>query len=173
MGRWDHTSPGVKFSLLVATGFGTGLSPVASGTVGTLLGLPLVWFLSELDWPWQVAAALALASLAVPFCSRAEKWFGRKDDGRIVADEYLTFPLAVLGLPLHAAPLMLPVAFVTARFFDIVKPWPARGLQSLQGGYGIVIDDVFSSLYALALNWVLYLVAYPHLAAWAGGCWPF
>lgn len=173
MGRWAHTSPGVKLSLMIATGFGLGLSPFASGTVGTLWGLPMVWFLSGLAWHWQVAAALALASLAVPFCSRAETWFGRKDDGRIVADEYLTFPLAVLGLPLHAAPLMLPVAFVTARFFDIVKPWPARGLQSLEGGYGIVIDDVFASLYALALNWMIYLFAYPRLVQWIGPVWPF
>jgi phosphatidylglycerophosphatase A len=163
----------VKASLVIATGFGLGLSPVASGTVGTLPALPLVWALSGLAWPWQLTVALVLASLAVPFCSRAESWFGRKDDGRIVADEYLTFPLAVLGLPLCQAPLMLPVAFVVARVCDIVKPWPARGLQSLEGGYGIVIDDVFASLYALAINWLFYLYAYPQVSEWVARFWPF
>ncbi len=173
MSRWESTAPEMKASLAVATGFGFGLSPFASGTVGSLWGLPLVWVLSGLDWHWQLVAALTLATLAVPFCGMAETWFGKKDDGRIVADEYLTFPLAVLGLPLHQAPLMLIVAFVTARVFDIVKPWPARGLQDLHGGYGIVIDDVFASFYALAANWLFYLFAYPWLASWIARIWPY
>lgn len=173
MGRWDDTRPGHKMSLVIATGFGFGLSPFASGTVGALWGLPLAWWMALLGWHWQLLIALALASLAVPFCGRAEKWFGRKDDGRIVADEYLTFPLAVLGLPLHQAPLMIVVAFVVSRITDIVKPWPARGLQDLEGGYGIVIDDVFASLYALAINWAFYLFAYPYVTAWIVRVWPF
>ena len=163
----------MKTALAIATGFGLGLSPFASGTVGALLGLPLIWALSLLGVHWQVLAALFLASLAVPFCDRAESWFGSKDDGRIVADEYLTLPIAVIGIPLHQAPLMMVFAFVTSRVFDIVKPWPARGLQSLEGGYGIVIDDVFASLYALAVNWLFYLFGYPILAAWIGRVWPF
>lgn len=173
MGRWDDTPPGLKSSLAIATGFGLGLSPFASGTAGALLGLPLAWGATLLDWHWQLLIALALATLAVPFCGRAERWFGHKDDGRIVADEYLTFPLAVIGLPLHEAPLMLVVAFVVSRFTDIVKPWPARGLQAWEGGYGIVIDDVFASLYALAFNWIFFLFAYPTLAAWIVRIWPF
>ena len=80
-----------------------------------------------------------------------------------MADEYLTFPLAVIGLPLHEAPLLLVVAFITARFCDIVKPWPARGIQALPGGYGVVLDDVIASLYALGLNWLFFLFAYPRL----------
>ena len=166
MGRWNDTPPGVRTALAIATGFGFGLSPFASGTVGALWGLPLVWGLTLLPWPWQVAAALTLATLAVPFCALAESWFGHKDDGRIVADEYLTLPLAVIGLPLHQAPLMLVVAFVVSRICDIVKPWPARGLQALEGGYGIVIDDVFASFYALAINWLFFLFGYPLVAEW-------
>lgn len=173
MSKWEQTPSGVKCSLAVATGFGLGLSPIASGTVASVLGLPLAWALAELHVNWQIAIALALASLAVPFCSRAEKWFGRKDDGRIVADEYLTFPLCVLGLPLQQEPLLLIVAFFSARFFDIVKPWPARGLQSLQGGYGIVIDDVFASFYALAFNWLFFLFAYPLVKTGVVRFWAF
>jgi phosphatidylglycerophosphatase A len=142
-----------RLVLLLATGFGLGLSPVASGTTGAFLGLPLViglWLL--LPWWWaQALAALALAALAVPICDVAEKHFGRKDDGRVVADEYLLFPLCMIGLPLD--PLLLAVAFVISRVCDIIKPPPARGLQRVKGGLGIVIDDFFASLYALALNW--------------------
>jgi phosphatidylglycerophosphatase A len=173
MGRWQDTSPGIKTALAVATGFGFGLSPIASGTVGTFWGLPLAWWFVQLPVPWQIAVALALATLAVPFCDKAEAWFGHKDDGRIVADEYLTFPIAVIGLPLHQAPLMLVVAFVVCRIFDIVKPWPARKLQDCHGGYGIVIDDVFASAYALAANWVFYLLVYPRLIPLVERYWPY
>jgi phosphatidylglycerophosphatase A len=173
MSRWDDTYPGAKIALGVATGFGLGLSRFASGTAGSLPGLPLAWALAGLSVNWQIAAALALATLAVPFCDYAEKWFRRKDDGRIVADEYLTFPLCVIGLPLQQEPLLLVVAFCFARFFDILKPWPARGLQSLSGGYGIVIDDVFASLYALAANWLFFLYALPLVKNGIARYWAF
>lgn len=166
MRRWEDTSPGVKTALAIATGFGFGFSPFASGTVGALWGLPLAWALTTWDWHWQLVAAMALASAATPFCDQAERWFGRKDDGRIVADEYLTFPIAVLGIPLHQAPLMLVVAFVVSRACDILKPWPARGLQACHGGFGIVIDDVVASLYALGINWAIYWFVYPLVTDW-------
>jgi phosphatidylglycerophosphatase A len=146
--------------VLLATGFGLGLSPVASGTFGALLGVPLAValfsFITPAQWPVQAVAALLLVAVSVPICDNAEKALGgKKDDGRIVADEYLTMPLVLIGLPLH--PVMLGVAFVSHRVFDILKPWPARGLQRLPGGLGITIDDFFSSLYALAANWLLYI----------------
>jgi phosphatidylglycerophosphatase A len=144
--------------VMLATGFGLGLSPVASGTFGTLLGVPLAYglFTWQTGWPMQIAIALALVALAIPICDKAEKALGgKKDDGRIVADEYLTMPLTLIGLPM--TPVMLLVAFLSHRFFDILKPPPARGLQRLPGGLGITIDDFFSSLYALATNWALYV----------------
>jgi phosphatidylglycerophosphatase A len=83
-----------------------------------------------------------------------------------VADEYLTFPIAVIGLPLHQAPLMLVVAFVSSRACDIIKPWPARGLQDWHGGYGIVIDDVFASaVRAGHATGPFYLLVYPRIPA--------
>jgi len=167
METWRETRLGRKLQLAVATGFGFGLCPVASGTVGMLWGVPLAWGVVRLPVPWAIAAAGVLAALAVPVCSTAERWFGRKDDGRIVADEYLTFPIALLGLPLQEAPLMLPVAFVVVRICDILKPWPARSLQALHGGLGIVIDDVAAALYGLAVNWTIYRYGYGFLESWA------
>lgn len=144
-----------SFAVLVATGFGLGYSPVASGTVGTLLAVPLVWGSAQLlSLPagvvWQVVLATVLALLAIPVCGVAESRFGTKDDGRIVADEYLTFPICMIGLPWTWQVLLL--SFLTCRFFDIVKPPPARRLQELHGGFGIVIDDVFASVYSLLVN---------------------
>lgn len=141
----------------VATGFGTGYSPVAPGTVGSLPGIPLAWACcTYLPWTIQIPVALALTVLAIPFCGLAERQFGRKDDRRIVADEWMLFPLCVIGLPPH--PLMFAIAFVFARGFDVLKLWPAHGLQRITGGTGIVIDDFFAMLYALACNHIAYRV---------------
>ncbi len=152
-----------KATLLVASGLGLGLSPFASGTAGTVLGVVLVVGLAP-DAVWvQVCLAALLALLAVPVCDIAEKHFGNKDDGRIVADEYLTFPICVVALPWQMAPWLLVLAFLTHRFFDIVKPFPAGRLQRLAGGKGIVIDDVVSSLYALAVNHAVYWLVRSYL----------
>jgi len=141
----------------LAVGLGLGLLPIASGTFGTLLALPIVW----LFWYWiqvgltgQIMLAVVLSLVAIPVCSVAEQHYKTKDDGRIVADEYMTFPLCMIGLPWH--PWVLLMAFLSCRFFDIAKPPPANQLQRVKGGTGIVIDDVVASLYSLILNHALY-----------------
>jgi len=141
-----------KLTLLLATGFGLGYSPLASGTAGTLPGVLIVLAMGGLPLAWQAGLALLLAASAVPLCDAAEKHFEKKDDGRIVADEYLTFPICVLGLPWQAHPWLLILAFLTHRILDIIKPPPARQVQAVRGGWGVAGDDVISSLYALALN---------------------
>lgn len=143
-----------RFSVVLATGFGLGYCPVAPGTVGSLWGVLIVLLAHpRLAWPGQAALALLLSLAAVPICDRAEKHFGQKDPHCIVADEYLTFPISMIGLPVSwAAWWILPLAFATNRFFDIVKLPPADGLQRLPGGWGVVLDDVFAALYSLAAN---------------------
>ena len=148
-----------KIIIALATGFGLGYSPVASGTAGTVLGVGIVVLLSPLSLTVQAVVAVALAVVAIPICSVAENHFKKKDDGRIVADEYLTFPLCVWALPWAEHLWLLGVAFVVNRIMDIVKPPPARQAQSMIGGLGIVLDDVLACLYALAANhaiWQLY-----------------
>ncbi len=140
--------------VLLATGGGLGYSPVASGTFGTLPGLLIVAATWHLGLTVQIVACIILAVAAVPLCEIAEDYFGKKDDGRIVADEFMTFPISMVGLPLH--PLVLALAFLTNRIFDILKPPPARELQALHGGFGIVIDDVFAAFYSLVANHLVY-----------------
>lgn len=146
-----------KVVIMLATGFGLGCCPVASGTAGTLLGPLIILVLTPL-WqgpvPGQIALAVVLSLLAIPLCGVAERHFGKKDDGRIVADEYLTFPLCMIGLP--PTLWMLAIAFFTNRVFDVLKPSPARQCQALPGGVGIVADDVFSALYSLAVNHLVF-----------------
>ena len=148
-----------RIALCLATGFGLGLIPVASGTFGSLLGLPVVYALAHLHWLWQVLAAATLAACAVPICGVAERILGKKDDGRIVADEWMLLPVSFIGLPvldlLRGAWWMLGVFWLVTRVFDILKPPPAYQLQRLHGGAGIVIDDLIAALYALAANHII------------------
>jgi phosphatidylglycerophosphatase A len=145
-----------KIITLFANGFGTGLSPFASGTTGTLPGILIAFLLAPLWWPWQVAICIAMTLLAIPICDAAEKIYGKKDDGRIVADEYFTFPICLIGIPWTEPGnlWMLAVAFVICRILDIWKPFPARQSQNMGGGLGIVIDDFITTIYALGLNHV-------------------
>lgn len=151
---WD------RFVLFVASGCGLALFvPFAPGTFGSLPGVALAYAVTALPLFLQMPAALAATLLAIPFCGRAERILGVKDDGRIAADEWLLFPIGVLGLPLAELPWWsMLVFFAVVRLIDIIKPYPARQLQSIPGGRGVVIDDFIANLYALAVNWGIYLV---------------
>ncbi|VGO15523.1 Phosphatidylglycerophosphatase A [Pontiella desulfatans] len=137
-----------------AVGFGTGLSPVMPGTVGTLVGLPIAWGVMRLPslW-WQIGVCMALTLLSIPICEVAERMIGGKDPGCIVADEYLTLPITVIGL---GSPWALLSGFVLHRIFDITKPPPIKQLQHIHGGFGITIDDFLAALIALGLNHLLF-----------------
>ena len=148
-----------KLVLFLATGCGIGLFvPFAPGTFGSLPGVALAWWMASWAPSVQALVALMLAAAAIPVCSIAEKMLGVKDDGRITADEWMLYPIAVLGLPLQTLPFwVLAVFFAVVRLVDIVKPPPARQLQAFHGGFGIVIDDFFANLYSLAINWTIYI----------------
>ena len=148
-----------KLVLFLATGCGIGLFvPFAPGTFGSLPGVALAWWMASWEPSMQALVALMLAAAAIPVCSIAERMLGVKDDGRITADEWMLYPIAVLGLPLQTLPFWtLLVFFAVVRLVDIVKPPPARQLQAFHGGFGIVIDDFFANLYSLAINWTIYI----------------
>ncbi|MBR5457382.1 MAG: phosphatidylglycerophosphatase A [Kiritimatiellae bacterium] len=148
-----------KLVLFLATGCGIGLFvPFAPGTFGSLPGVALAWWMASWEPSVQALVALMLAAAAIPVCSIAERMLGVKDDGRITADEWMLYPIAVLGLPLQTLPVWaLLVFFAVVRLVDIVKPPPARQLQAFHGGFGIVIDDFFANLYSLAINWTIYI----------------
>ncbi len=149
-----------KICGFVATGFGIGLfAPFAPGTFGSLPGVALAFATTALPLWLEIPVCLALALLAIPFCGVAERALGIKDDGRIVADEWMLFPIAVAGLPLASLPWWATAAFFcVTRLVDIVKPPPARALQAIPGGRGVVVDDFVANLYSLAVNWTVYIL---------------
>lgn len=133
-------------NLWLATGFGLGLAPIAPGTFGSLLGIPLAWWLLGRPLGQQGAMMAVLVALAVPVCHYAALQLGEGDPGSIVADEYVAFPLAVIGLKAARHPLVMALAFAIFRFFDALKPPPIHLAEYVQGGVGIVLDDVVAAL---------------------------
>ena len=152
-----------KFTLFMATGCGISLFvPFAPGTFGSLPGVALAYAIALLPVWAQIPACLALTLLAIPVCGKAEAILGIRDDGRISADEWMLFPIAVVGLPLLSLPWWaMAVFFGVVRLIDIIKPPPAKRLQSLPGGRGIVVDDLVANLYALAVNWIIFALIMP------------
>jgi len=145
---------GDRLILLLATGLGTGLSPRAPGTVGSLWGPPLVWGMQQCGlagWWWGLAAVL-IALVGVPICGRAATLVGRKDPGQVVYDEIAAFPLVFAVAPVNWTTSVL--GFGLFRLFDILKPWPIRRFERLPGGWGIMLDDLIAGVYAAAALWV-------------------
>ena len=136
----------IKFA---AAGFGSGYAPLAPGTAGSLVGIPLYLVFSALSWPLWLITITAFTCLAWYLSDEAENLFGRKDAPCIVIDEIAGMQWTLFMIaptPLHTA-----LGFVLFRFFDVVKPFPARFFQErLPGGYGVVADDLAAAVYAAA-----------------------
>jgi phosphatidylglycerophosphatase A len=133
----------------IALGFGTGLSPVAPGTVGTLLAFPLYAVLAARLPPELVAAVVAaLFALGVWACGRTGRDLGVADHPGMNWDEIIAF----LGVLLLAPPGLAwqAAAFVAFRAFDIAKPPPIRHVdRTVKGGLGVMLDDAVAAFYAL------------------------
>lgn len=139
-----------RLFMAVATGFGFGYLPKAPGTWGSLLALPLHFFLRRLT-PEHYALALGgIFLIAVISAGQAEKILDRKDPGVVVIDEVIGMLITLIAAPDN--PLIWLLGFSIFRFFDIFKPWPIRlADQRINGGLGIVLDDVLAGIYSLIL----------------------
>jgi phosphatidylglycerophosphatase A len=140
----------------LATGLGTGYSPVVPGTVGSALGVASFWLVHALPIWGQVAALAVVTALGIAAASHTAERVGRKDPGIVVIDEVVGQWAALLFLPLNLA--TAGIAFVMFRAMDVLKPWPARDLEGLPGGYGIVADDLMAGVYANLLVRVVLIV---------------
>jgi phosphatidylglycerophosphatase A len=131
---------------LVATGLGSGYSPFAPGTAGSIVGLLLFLPLAGVTWPAQLAAIAAVTLVGALAAGRVARGMGRKDPGLVVVDEVAGQWITFLALPF--TPVIALAGFLLFRVMDIVKPWPARDLERLPGGWGIMADDVAAGIYA-------------------------
>jgi len=139
--------------VFLASGAYTGFSPLASGTVGTLVGVA-IYFLLPRHNPALYLLIILFSFLAGCWLShKAELIFNQKDSGRIVIDEIVGFFLVMFAIP--AGWEWVVGGFLLYRFFDIVKPPPARQFEKLPGGLGVMADDMMAGLYS---NLILQLI---------------
>lgn len=146
-------APRARWSLAtwLSTSFGAGRSPVAPGTVGALLAIPLTWSLLSFSVPIRLVVLSVLTVVAVV---AAEKYLreqsperGAKDPQEIVIDETVGCAIPLVVLPW--SPLWVGLGFALFRLFDIFKPGPIRWAdQRLRGGFGVVADDVLAGVFA-------------------------
>ncbi|HEX4439139.1 MAG TPA: phosphatidylglycerophosphatase A [Thermoanaerobaculia bacterium] len=152
----------------VATGFGSGLSPIAPGTAGSVVGLVIAWLLRAhggiLGSPVGLLMSGLLIGLIGVFVSNpVARALGSEDPGCIVIDEVAGQIVACAAIPLAGAAggpgesrlWAWIAAFVLFRLFDVWKPLGIRRIQSLPGGWGIVVDDILAGVYAFAVLVVL------------------
>lgn len=146
-----------RLILFLSSNAGLGYAPLASGTFGTLAGIPIFYLTGA--WPWWLFLVTLTALLFFSFwlSDAAGKIYGVADDGRIVVDELVGYLVTVAFLP-WSWPVAL-LGFLWFRVFDILKPPPARWFDThLKNGIGVVLDDVAAGVYgAIALRLTLWL----------------
>ena len=133
---------------ILAFGFGSGLAPFAPGTFGTLMAVPLYLIMMQLSLvPYLIVTAIVCIT-GVWICDKSSKLLGVHDHGGIVWDEFAGFFITMIAAP--AGWLWIVIGFALFRLFDIWKPWPISLLdKKVDGGLGIMIDDIVAGVYAL------------------------
>jgi phosphatidylglycerophosphatase A len=134
-----------SLALAVATGFGSGYSPVVPGTAGSLVGLILFLPVRALPPAGLLTALAVLIVAGIVSAGHAARLVGVEDPGIVVIDEVAGMWVSLLFLPF--TPVTAVAGFVIFRVLDVVKPFPARRLEDLPGGFGIMCDDLMAGAY--------------------------
>lgn len=148
-----------RLVLLIAEGFGLGRMSVAPGTWGSLWGIPIGYVMLSQGWSVGVFIATAVAMLipGIPLCDKAARLRNIKDPGSVVWDEMAAFPIVyvvAIGSSVNLW-LVLLLGFGFFRLFDIVKPWPVKVFDRIEGGIGIMLDDTVAAIMAAASLWAV------------------
>jgi len=161
--EWRGTD---KFTALVTTFFGSGMSPKAPGTLGslaaTVVAYPMAILAVKLFGDIRFNPLFLIASLivffgAIPFVNKAMKDTATEDPGWIVIDEVCGIFMALAFFPtdiIVAHPWFLAITFGLFRFFDILKPLGIHKMEKLPGAWGVMADDLLGGVYAGILLWL-------------------
>lgn len=143
----------------LSLGFGSGLSPFAPGTAGTIAAVLLYIPLSTLPL-WAYISVLVIGTLfGIYICEKTSNKLGGHDNPAIVWDEFLGYWLTMLFAP--PGWLWIIAGFILFRLFDIWKPWPISVVDhKVKGGLGIMLDDLLAGVYALVILQISYYYIY-------------
>jgi len=135
------------FIKFLASGFFTGYFPVAPGTIGSLVGILACFFLQDVPFTAYAIVLILTLIAGIYISGEAEKIYQAKDSSHIVIDEIAGIFFTFLYLPMDVSFLL--AGFLAFRFFDILKPFPIRLIdEKIEGGWGIMFDDVLAGIYA-------------------------
>ncbi|MFB6434812.1 MAG: phosphatidylglycerophosphatase A [Candidatus Malihini olakiniferum] len=141
---------------LLATGFGSGLSPRMPGTIGSLAAIPVWCFLSFL--PWQLYSLMIMLSIFIGLylCHQTAKDIGVHDHSSIVWDEFVGMWITLMAIEDQQWKCVL-ASFLAFRVLDIFKPWPIYWFdRTVHGGMGIMLDDVVAGLISAGIiYWIV------------------
>ena len=143
-----------RLGVFIATCAHVGYAPVAPGTFGSAVGLAVYYLVRR-----QASTTVELGAIALILvvgrwsATEAEHHFGGIDPGPVVIDEVIGMLITLALHPVSVAGAI--VGFFIFRVLDVVKPWPARRLELLPGGFGVVLDDVMAGVYGNLLMWGL------------------
>ena len=141
---------------LLSLGFGSGCTPKAPGTMGTLVGVLFYLPLQLLAWPYYLAVLLLLCLAGIWLCGRTASALGVHDHPAIVWDEIVGYLLTMVAAPSGWG--WIALGFVLFRIFDIWKPWPIGLLdKQLKGGFGVMADDLLAGIFSLT---IMQIIAY-------------
>ena len=149
----------MRFKEILFTGLYSGYSPFAPGTAGTVVAM-LIYILEYMTFGpicWLVNLIMVIFMLypSIKLGDAGEQFFGEKDPSGVVLDEVMGYWISVLFHPFNWVIVVL--AFFIFRLLDIIKPFPARRLENLNGGLGIMIDDYVAGIYT---NFILFGIVY-------------
>lgn len=145
-----------KFKYIIATGFGIGFSPLIPGTAGSIAALFLFIFIPANDFIW-LTISIMMFFLGIWVSGEVEKNEG-KDPQIVVIDEFVGQWIALLFLPRIL--WIFISGFVIFRILDIIKPFPAADFEDIEGGSGIMLDDVIAGIYTnIALHLIMLFIS--------------
>lgn len=152
-----------RLAVFLATAGYSGYFPIAPGTVGSAVGLAvyglLRWSQTPLAPFTEVVLIVALFIAGVWAATTAERYFGGIDPGPIVLDEVVGMLITLAFIPV--GPSAAIAGFFLFRIFDVFKPFPARRLEALHGGVGVMADDAMAAIYA-NVSLRLLMAVFPH-----------
>lgn len=149
----------MRISTIIASVFGIGYFPVASGTVMSLIAIPFaIWIARAGGGPAILIASLIAFAIGVWACGAHVRATGRDDPSECVIDELAGQWLACAGISFNLGPAHAPefaLMFLLFRLFDILKPWPISAAEKLPGGMGVMADDMLAGLAAAIIGALL------------------
>jgi len=140
----------------LAFGFGSGLAPVAPGTFGTLVAVPIYYLMTTLPLWGYIVIVIALFLFGIFLCGSTSQHLNVHDHSGIVWDEIVGYLVTMIAAPQGWQWAIL--GFILFRFFDILKPWPIKTIDAkIHGGFGIMFDDVIAGFFGLIIIQAVYM----------------